>query len=202
MKPPTLRRSALSFGVMCLLSSSALALRAQAASAEQERLGKERQSQQELAKRRMEEAKARADGESPTEKKPSAELFNRLITLAGEQEASGNGERALRLYDLAMEVKPADLPEPENARMLRLKLVAHRQIVPLTVKSDGKTWVSIVSTVAPCQGESLEFRLSPGEHVAMGRRKGYRDVRVAFTLRPGETPAPLMVVCTQPVPVP
>lgn len=80
-----------------------------------------------------------------------------------------------------------------------------RRHVEVVVKSDGKTWISFEkaevpwtwSRPTPQQGQQLTYMLPPGDYVLLGRRKTYRDVRVAIRVRE-EAPFPsVRVVCTE-----
>ena len=43
------------------------------------------------------------------------------------------------------------------------------------------------------------LELLPGDYVAVGRRTGYRDVRIAFRIRPGQAPGEVLVQCVEKV---
>ena len=43
------------------------------------------------------------------------------------------------------------------------------------------------------------LELLPGDYVAVGRRTGYRDVRIAFRVRPGQAPGEVLVQCVEKV---
>ena len=44
-----------------------------------------------------------------------------------------------------------------------------------------------------------ELALRPGDYIAVGRRRGFRDVRESFSVLPGVATDPVQVVCTEPI---
>ena len=44
-----------------------------------------------------------------------------------------------------------------------------------------------------------ELKLKPGNYTAVGSRNGYRDVRQNFTIAADSKPAPVTVICTDPI---
>ena len=70
---------------------------------------------------------------------------------------------------------------------------------PLRVelRSDGETEVSVhhVGRLGTLRSRAIE--VLPGIYTVVGRRKGYRDVRLTLEVKPGEPGPPLEVVCTE-----
>ena len=87
------------------------------------------------------------------------------------------------------------------AKLARLDALVRAALTPVkvVVQSDGATEVSIlrVSRLGPVITRAMVLR--PGSYVATGSRAGYRDVRVAFTVPPGEQAVTVTVICTEPV---
>jgi hypothetical protein len=44
-----------------------------------------------------------------------------------------------------------------------------------------------------------EVALRPGDYIAVGRRRGFRDVRENFSVLPGVSTTPVEIVCTEPI---
>ena len=84
----------------------------------------------------------------------------------------------------------------QTARRL---LAAYSTPVALRLRSDGQTEVSVlrIGSYGTMTDKTLE--LLPGDYVAVGRRNGYRDVRIEFRVRPGQTPAEVLVQCVEKV---
>jgi hypothetical protein len=72
-----------------------------------------------------------------------------------------------------------------------------RTALPVQLRSDGKTDVIVFRVGSLGSFTGKELSLLPGDYVAVGRRDGFRDVRVEFSLRPGQTTAPVVVQCGQ-----
>lgn len=79
----------------------------------------------------------------------------------------------------------------------RKTLAAMRTEVAVQLRSDGQTEVVLLRVGSLGSFGNKDLRLLPGSYVAVGRRDGYRDVRVEFTVRPGEAPPPVTVQCGQ-----
>lgn len=71
--------------------------------------------------------------------------------------------------------------------------------VRVTIASDGQTEVTLFKMGALGRFQEKELMLTPGDYVAVGTRKGYRDVRREFSIRPGEAPERIVVVCRETV---
>lgn len=72
-----------------------------------------------------------------------------------------------------------------------------RTKVAVTLRSDGKTDVTVFRVGGLGRFAQHQLELLPGDYVAVGTRDGYRDVRVSFAVRPGAAPAPVTVQCGQ-----
>ncbi|MCB1631079.1 MAG: hypothetical protein H7A12_03935 [Pseudomonadales bacterium] len=81
----------------------------------------------------------------------------------------------------------------------RRLLGAYSTPVALHLRSDGQTEVSVlrIGSYGTMTDKALE--LLPGDYVAVGRRTGYRDVRIAFRIRPGQAPGEVLVQCVEKV---
>ena len=76
-----------------------------------------------------------------------------------------------------------------------------RQLVRVPLVSDGLTSVALrrvgVPQGTPATFEQTSVDLTPGDYIAVGWREGYREVRVEFQVRFGQTPQPVVVQCTE-----
>jgi hypothetical protein len=66
---------------------------------------------------------------------------------------------------------------------------------PLTLISDGATWVSITHVLMPVKFQTKQMQLAAGEYEVVGRRKFYRDERRLIRVGSGE-PQSITVICT------
>ncbi len=78
-------------------------------------------------------------------------------------------------------------------------LVRANTEVPVTLRSDGETSVTVyrVARLGTFEKHTLELR--PGEYTAVGTRPGYRDVRETFRVAPEDPPLTVTVACTEAV---
>lgn len=79
-------------------------------------------------------------------------------------------------------------------------LTQARQPVVVALHSDGETAVSVQKVGEFGRFAERAVELLPGRYVAVGRRDGYRDVRVEFTVAPAAEGATLTVLCNETIP--
>jgi tetratricopeptide (TPR) repeat protein len=168
--------------------------------ADNERLAQERAYQQELAKSRAAEAKARAQLDQDLRGLAPAEQFARLLDAAAAAAARADFQAAIRAYNRAMAIKPLDLPVPDMAAQLKDQLALQSTPVDVPFISDGVTYVSVANVRSPSRFTTFAVTLPPGDYEVIGRRPGYRDVRLLLQVRGGVPIAPVSVVCSEPVP--
>lgn len=168
-------------------------------SEDDEQLVYERSYQQALAKRRVEEAKARAkiDQDVATESDVAAR-FHRLIESAAHLAKNAEFQAGIRMFNQAMEAKPADLPISNEIKELQATLAAQNKPVEVAITSDGQTWVSIVNYRAPEKISAVSVKILPGNYLVTGRRAGYEDVVIPLQVRNGEPAPTISVTCTTP----
>lgn len=166
------------------------------------RVAEERSYQQALAKRRAEEAKARAkiESEAPAEK-DAATRYHKLIEAADRYAAAADFQAGIRTFNLAMRMKPAEQPVTDRVRQLQAALQAQNTPVEIALVSDGLTRVSVTGPYgqrAPAPLQTAKVKVLPANYEVIGRRKGFRDVVIPLEVRNG-VPAPVVsVACTVP----
>lgn len=69
--------------------------------------------------------------------------------------------------------------------------------VPVTLRSDGETAVTVYRVARLGSFEQRTLPLRPGEYTAVGTRPGYRDVRRTFRVTPEDPPGPVTIACTE-----
>lgn len=165
---------------------------------EKQRLAQERAYQQELAKRRAAEAKARAIVDLTLREKTPEDRFALLLNAAKTHADQAEFQAALRRLNEALDARPADLPLPAEVRELQQKLAAQSTPVDMALLSDGVTFVSIAGHRPPARFVSQTVKLLPGNYEVVGRRPGFREVRTLIVVR-SDVPAPVATVaCTVP----
>lgn len=161
-----------------------------------ERLVHERAYQQELARRRADQAKAQAQKDIEASQLDPAAQYERLIAEAEQLLAKAEFQLGIRTYNRAMAAKPADFPVTERVKQLQAALAAQSKPVDVTFASDGQTWVSVTNVRAPSKFVTSAAKLLPGNYQVIGRRKGYRDVTIEIAVRDDASLPPITVVCT------
>lgn len=66
----------------------------------------------------------------------------------------------------------------------------------VTLRSDGLTEVTVYKVARLGAFDSRSLTLRPGEYTAVGTRRGYRDVRVVFTVGP-DTTGDIVIACSE-----
>ncbi|MEX2525836.1 MAG: hypothetical protein WD750_12820 [Gammaproteobacteria bacterium] len=105
----------------------------------------------------------------------------------------GVREDARQLLREAGNIEPAG---PKLSRQTAdLERLLEKATTPIKVqlRSDNQTSVTVYKVGDMGKFEEKSITLMPGRYVAVGTRSGYRDVRVEFTLRPDEAPAPVVI---------
>lgn len=71
--------------------------------------------------------------------------------------------------------------------------------VDVVLRSDGRTEVRVFRVGQLGRFDEMTLQLRPGDYTIVGSRDGFRDVRVTLAVRPGQVPAPLSVISTEPI---
>ena len=132
--------------------------------------------------------------------KARADLDERLTaTLAAPQRLGSTAvqEAARALLDRARAIPQPGPRLRGQISDLQQALAAARIPVPVALRSDGQTRVTVLRIGALGTFEQRNLDLPPGDYVALGERPGYRDVRVAFAVRAGDPPPPVVVICRE-----
>lgn len=161
-----------------------------------DRLVQERAYQQELARRRADDARAQAQKDIQASQLDPAAQYERLIAEAEQLLAKAEFQLGIRTYNRAMAAKPAHVPVTERAKVLQAALAAQSKPVDVTFASDGQTWVSVTNVRAPSKFVTSAVKLLPGNYHFMGRRKGVCDVMIEIAVRHDSSLPPITVVCT------
>jgi tetratricopeptide (TPR) repeat protein len=71
--------------------------------------------------------------------------------------------------------------------------------VRVTLESDNLTEIVLYKVGRLGTFDRFQLELRPGTYTVVGTRKGFRDVRQQFTVRPGESAGPFTVRCEEPI---
>ncbi|MFV0477911.1 MAG: tetratricopeptide repeat protein [Parahaliea sp.] len=132
--------------------------------------------------------------------KPRAELHRQLqdvINNAGRLSDPTVAATTDRLLNKARNIKPAGPVLQRQLTTISQLLATANQPQTVTLRSDRQTSVTLYRVSRLGQFDEHQLALRPGTYTAVGSRKGYRDVRVTFTVSPEMTPAPVTVICSE-----
>lgn len=123
--------------------------------------------------------------------------YEKLLEVAKSEAKRAEFQLAIRTFDKAMQSKPAYLELTPEGERLREFLRLQSQPVPVVFISDEATWVSVQgpSQRKPEKVREATYNLMPGEYFVIGRKKGYRDVRMKLSIRAGRSQPPVTVIC-------
>ena len=85
----------------------------------------------------------------------------------------------------------------EQVKALRAQLQLLATQVPVAITSDNTTLVTVAQLGELGVFRLRELALSPGHYTVIGRRDGFRDVRLELDIMPGQQQAELSVQCTE-----
>jgi hypothetical protein len=72
----------------------------------------------------------------------------------------------------------------------------YKSPVDITIQSDGKTYIIVLGVGHVGEQKEKVISLTPGNYILQGKREGYRNKRLEFTVR-GNTPLTLSIICDQ-----
>jgi tetratricopeptide (TPR) repeat protein len=121
--------------------------------------------------------------------------YDRYIEAAEVLANKAQFQDAIRRFNEAMAVKPSYLVNSDRVQQLHNLLMTQNKPVDVTFRSDGNTWVSILSFRQPEKIDTKVIRMLPGDYQVVGRRRGYNDVHMLLQVRAGTTPPTVMVAC-------
>jgi tetratricopeptide (TPR) repeat protein len=131
-----------------------------------------------------------------------ADLDSRLTGIMEDPLALANAA-AYRSAQSAL-ADARSIPQPgerlrEQISQLEKYLQAAVSSVSVVFQSDNLTHVTVFRVADLGQFERTTLKLRPGRYIAAGTRKGFRDVRVEFTITGEPLDAPIVVRCVEPI---
>jgi tetratricopeptide (TPR) repeat protein len=142
----------------------------------------------EFAKTGLLRARARADLDAKFEglfRNPDVLFTDQILRDAGMllEDARGIDGRGPRLNEQITELD----------RLVRLASTP----IDVELHSDGLTNVTLYRVGSLGSFITHHVQIRPGPYTALGSRSGYRDVRVAFEVLPGNTLSPIEIFCVE-----
>jgi hypothetical protein len=103
---------------------------------------------------------------------------------------------AVRVYNQAMTIKPADVALTEMVSQMRDFLRKQNEMVEVTFTSDGFTAVEVRPSKPLGKFTEKTVKMLPGNYQVVGKREGFQDVIFPLELRNGTSSPVLFVACT------
>lgn len=106
---------------------------------------------------------------------------------------------AAKLFNEALKSRPPSLTSAQKRREAAIKEGLDEQAaeVAVTIKSDGRTYVSIIGVLAPDRFKETELKLFPDVYKVRGTRKGYRDLDLELKVDASKGKQSLFVACKE-----
>ena len=120
---------------------------------------------------------------------PRAALAAQMHTLISQPQrlyAPAVQAEAEQLLASAQAIAPAGPRLRGQISALQAQLAAARTPVAVRLTSDGATEVTVYRVGDQGRFTDRQLQLLPGRYIAVGARRGYRDVRVEFEVTPGQ----------------
>ncbi|NQX89457.1 MAG: hypothetical protein HRT77_12410 [Halioglobus sp.] len=134
--------------------------------------------------------------------RPRAQLDRQLQQLLDEPQRLSDitvANSAQELLAQAARVRPKGPRLQEQVAQLATLLQQYNSPVTVSLRSDSQTEVTVYTVARLGRFAQRELTLRPGTYTAVGTRDGYRDVRHQFTLVHDSAPAPVTIICTEPI---
>ncbi len=131
--------------------------------------------------------------------RPRAVLNKELTAIIDQPERLVDAAILREARESLARAKEAATPGPKlRAQISEVESVLTVASTPLSVsvRSDGATEVTVYKVARLGLFEERQLELRPGKYTAVGTRRGFRDVRVVFTVTPGET-ASVYIACSE-----
>jgi len=125
--------------------------------------------------------------------------YSQNVASAGRYIEEGRYPLAAKLFNQAMSSRPAKLAPAQlkKEETIRKTLEAQSKEVPVTVESDGRTYVSIIGVLPPDRFKDKDLKLFPDVYKVRGTRKGYQDVEKEFKVDATKGNQTVTVECTE-----
>ncbi|HBR94963.1 MAG TPA: hypothetical protein DEA90_12450 [Opitutae bacterium] len=125
--------------------------------------------------------------------------YSQNITAAEKYISEGRFPLAAKLFNEAMSSRPSNVAPSqltEEAR-IRASLKAQSEEVNVTIKSDKRTYVSIIGVLPPDRFKTEELKLFPDVYKVRGTRSGYESVEIEFKVDARHPNTTITVECTE-----
>lgn len=106
---------------------------------------------------------------------------------------------AAKLFNEAMSSRPSNVVPSQNTEETRIRdiLKAQSAEVPVTIRSDRRTFVSMIGVFAPDRLREKELKLFPDVYKLRGTRNGYEPVEIEIKVDATQSNPTITVECTE-----
>lgn len=113
--------------------------------------------------------------------------YRQNLTNAARYIEEGRFPLAAKFFNSAMGARPNRVSDSDRREEARLREILDRQSkkVRITLKSDRKTFVSVIGVLPPERFREKELSLFPDVYTVKGTRSGYRDVEKEIQVKVG-----------------
>lgn len=125
--------------------------------------------------------------------------YSQNVASAERYIEEGRYPLAAKLFNQAMTSRPAKLApsQAKKEETIRKTLEAQSKEVPVTVESDGRTYVSIIGVLPPDRFKEKDLKLFPDVYKIRGTRKGHKEVEKEFKVDATKGSQTISVECTE-----
>ena len=125
--------------------------------------------------------------------------YTQNMAAAAKYIDEGRFPLAAKLFNDAMTSRPSNVVPSQNAEEVRIRKILETQSeeVLVTIRSDRRTYVSMIGVFPPDRLREKELKLFPDVYKMRGTRSGYAPVEIELKVdatRPNET---ITVECTE-----
>lgn len=125
--------------------------------------------------------------------------YSQNLEAAAKYIEEGRFPLAAKLFNEAMASRPSKVTASQSAEAssIREVLEAQSEEVAVTVRSDRRTYVSLIGVFPPDRFREKELKLFPDVYKFRGTRPGYEPVEIEYKVDATQSNATITVECTE-----
>ncbi|WP_269525495.1 tetratricopeptide repeat protein [Coraliomargarita parva] len=125
--------------------------------------------------------------------------YTQNLGTARKYMVEGRYPLASKFFNEAMAARPGNVPAVQVAEEAKIRsaLEAQSEKVSVVIRSDNRTYVSIIGVLPPGKLRTEELKLYPDVYTVKGTRSGYQDVEIEFKVDALASSPTVTVECTE-----
>lgn len=125
--------------------------------------------------------------------------YSQNIASAAKAVKEGRFPRAAEFFNAAMGARPNTVPvaQQKEEERLRAEIKLQSVEVPVQVRSDKKTFVSIIGVLPPTKSRTENLNLFPDVYIVKGSRSGYKPVELELRVDARNKNHSVEVICRE-----